>query len=120
MRRLNRWLCPLVITCATGLSSQAVGAPASRPQPAPPKPPADHRLRLAYFVPKDRQPTPNYEQKIRVVMAIVADLYLDDLRAKKYQTEGLRFESGKGDGEHPAVLFIRGQRNAGYYNNAPR
>ena len=57
---------------------------------------AEHRIRLGYFVPSDRQPVANYEQKIRVVMAVVADLYLSDLRAKGYQTEGLQFESNNG------------------------
>jgi hypothetical protein len=35
-------------------------------------PPRDHRVRLAYFVPRDREPVPNYERKIQVVAAIVA------------------------------------------------
>jgi hypothetical protein len=82
------------------------------------KPPSkDHRLRLAYFVPKDRNPTANHERKIRVVMAMVAEVYLQDLLGKKYRTDGMRFETEK---DEPVVQFVRGDRDASYYNNAPR
>jgi hypothetical protein len=76
----------------------------------------EHRIRLGYFVPADRQPVANYEQKIRVVMAIVTELYRDDLRAKGYRTEGLKIESSNGQ---PAVKLVRGTKPASYYNNAP-
>jgi hypothetical protein len=87
--------------------------------PMPPEagkvPPREHRVRLAYFVPRDRETAPNYERKSRVVAAIVADLYRADLRAKGYETDGVRFVT---DGE-PVVELVRGQHDASYYNNAP-
>jgi len=77
--------------------------------------PRDYRVRLAYFVPRDREPARNYETKIRVVAAIVADLYRTDLRAKGYETHGIRFVT---DGV-PVVELVRGAHSASYYNNAP-
>jgi putative peptidase family protein len=85
-------------------------------RPAAIAPAHDRRIRLAYFIPRDRSPTPNYQQKIRVVMAIVAELYLQDLRSKGYRTEGLRFET---EGSQPVVHLVRGEREASYYNNSP-
>lgn len=79
----------------------------------------EHRIRLAYFVPRDRKPTANYEKKIRVVMAIVADLYLQDLRAKKYETNGLRFETSDAQDDQPSIQLVHGDRDASHYNNAP-
>jgi hypothetical protein len=77
----------------------------------------EYRIRLAYFVPTDRQPTPDYAQKIRVVMAIVAELYRQDFAARKNKSKGLRFEAQNGQ---PVVHLIRGRRPAAFYNNAPR
>jgi hypothetical protein len=74
------------------------------------------RIRLAYFVPKDRKPTSDYERKIRVVMAIVAELYESDLSKKGYKTPGLQFEL---EGGKPAVRLVKGDREARHYNNAP-
>lgn len=77
--------------------------------------PPDNRVRLAYFVPNDREPALDYAKKIRVIAAIVADLYRTDLRAKGYETEGVRFVT---DGV-PVVEVVRGAQAASYYNNAP-
>jgi hypothetical protein len=74
------------------------------------------RIRIGYFVPSDRQPVANYEQKIRVVMGFVAELYRTDLQGKGFKTEGLTFEGSNGQ---PTVKLIRGHRSATYYNNAP-
>src|SRR4029453_3922314 len=75
-----------------------------------------HRVRLAYFVPRDRNPVANYQARIPVGRGIVADLYLQDLRGKGYQTEGIRFES---ESSGPIVQLVRGDREASYYNSAP-
>jgi hypothetical protein len=75
-----------------------------------------YRIKLGYFLPNDRKPVANYEQKIRLVMSIVGELYLQDLRAKGHATDGLRFE---GSEETPTVKLIEGARKAAYYNNAP-
>jgi hypothetical protein len=57
-----------------------------------------------------------YEEKIRVVMSIVAELYASDLRAKGYRTSGLGFDLQKGQ---PLIVPLRGERDASYYNNGP-
>jgi len=78
--------------------------------------PTDQKIRLAYFVPKDRTPIARYEQKIRVVMQVVADVYTD-LQAKGYRSARLNFETDS-QGE-PIVHLIRGDKPAQYYNDAP-
>jgi hypothetical protein len=86
---------------------------------APPKPPvisAPSRIRLAYFVPRDRKPTADFQRKIRAVMAMVAELYRSDLSKKGCKTAGLQFEA---EGGEPAVRLVRGERDAKHYNNAP-
>jgi len=79
--------------------------------------PTDHKIRVAYFVPSDRQPLADYERRIRVVLEFVADAFESDLKAKAYRTEGLAFESN-GMNE-PVVHLIRGEREARHYNDAP-
>ena len=78
--------------------------------------PREYVVKLGYFVPPDREPIPHYEQKIRVVMQIVADLYRNDLQVKKLASNGIQFELEDGQ---PVVHLIRGERPAVYYNNAP-
>ena len=111
----NRAAMLVILLCATGArAGEAPRRPADMVDPAT----DDHRIRLAYFVPRDRKPTANYEKKIRVVMSIVAEVYRDDLRSKKHDTPGLRFETdAKTDA--PTIHLIRGDRDASHYNNAP-
>jgi len=81
----------------------------------------EHRIKLAYFVPTDRTPTPNHEKKIRAIISIVSDLYLTDLKSKNYTTDGLRFEQDDTTKPpQPKIHLLRGDKAAGYYNNAPR
>ncbi|HSG72147.1 MAG TPA: hypothetical protein VLA12_17155 [Planctomycetaceae bacterium] len=77
----------------------------------------DYVIKLGYFVPQDRQPIPNYDRKIRVIMNIVAELYRDDLLEKGYDSGGFQFELQ--EDEQPTVHLIKGNRTAGYYNNSP-
>lgn len=79
--------------------------------------PVDQKIRLAYFVPKDREPIANYEQRIRVVMQLVADIYRRDLQAQGLHSEGFALETDS-QGE-PVVHLVRGQQNAQFYNDAP-
>jgi len=79
--------------------------------------PTDQKIRLAYFVPADRQPIENYQQKIRVVMQVVAELYRPDLKAKGYNSDGFRLQSNSA-GE-PVVHLIRTEKDARFYNGAP-
>ena len=75
-----------------------------------------HEVRLVHFVPRDRRPADSFQDKIRVAMTFVADLYRRDLRAKGYETEGLDFEF---DDALPVVHLLRGERMAAYYTGAP-
>lgn len=77
----------------------------------------DYVVKLAYFVPVDRQPIANYDRKIRVVMKIVSELYREDLEEKKLNSGGFHFELNAD--EEPIVHLVRGEKTAGYYNNAP-
>ena len=79
--------------------------------------PADQKIRLAYFVPGDRRPTEHYEQKIRVVMELVADIYRRDLKDKGYRSDGITLETNAA-GE-PIVHLIQTDKPAQYYNGAP-
>jgi hypothetical protein len=79
--------------------------------------PTDRKIRLAYFVPGDREPIEGYEQRIRVVMQFVAEIFRDDLRSKGERAAGLSFETDSA-GE-PIVHLIHSPRGAQYFNDAP-
>ena len=76
----------------------------------------DYRIRLAYFIPSDRAPTTNYEQKIAVLMSFVSAIYDQSLQRRGFKARSLplHMRSGK-----PAVALIRAARPAAYYNRAP-
>ena len=78
--------------------------------------PSDQKIRLVYFVPKDRKPIAHFEEKIRVVMQVVAELY-SDLKAQGYPSAGLTFQTNS-QGE-PIVHLVRPERPAQYYSGAP-
>jgi hypothetical protein len=80
----------------------------------PPLP--DYQIRLVYFVPSDRNPTPNYEAKIRVVMQFVSEIYRQNLQGRGFKARDLAFRS---QGGVPTVQFVRSQRPAAYYSGAP-
>lgn len=79
--------------------------------------PTDNQIRLAYFVPADRRTTDRYEQKIRVVMEVVNDLYRTALQDAGYPFAGLNLERNA-HGE-PIVHLIQTRRTAQYYNDGP-
>ncbi len=78
--------------------------------------PSDQKIRLVYFVPKDRQPIAHFEEKIRVVMQVVAELY-SDLKTQGYPSAGLTFPTNS-QGQ-PIVQLVRADRTAQYYSGAP-
>ena len=78
--------------------------------------PSDQKIRLMYFVPKDREPIAHFEEKIRVVMQVVAELY-SDLKAQGYPSAGLTFQTNA-EGQ-PIVHLVRSERPAKYYSDAP-
>jgi hypothetical protein len=77
----------------------------------------DNCIRLAYFVPRDRQPARDYQARISVVMSVVADVYKLDLKARNHKTAGLTFETRDGK---PVVHLVRGSEPARHYNNSPK
>jgi Putative peptidase family len=78
--------------------------------------PSDQKIHLVYFVPKDRKPIAHFEEKIRVVMQVVAELY-SDLKAQGYPSAGLTFQTNA-QGQ-PIVHLVRSERPAQYYSGAP-
>ncbi|MEK6260549.1 MAG: hypothetical protein AABP62_18280 [Planctomycetota bacterium] len=101
---------PLSDPDATPLPAGADVAASSSDKP-------DNLIRLAYFVPKDRQPVRDYAARIAAVMTVVADTYKLDLKAKNYKNAGLTFETREGQ---PVVHLVRGTETARHYNNAPQ
>lgn len=97
-----------------------VSPPTPMKTPSPPDSSAGstsrRQVKLAYFVPSDRKPTDNYRRKIGVVMEIVSEVYRDDLRRKRYKTDGFKIES---DEDGPIVYLISSEKSASYYNDAP-
>jgi hypothetical protein len=75
-----------------------------------------YQIRLAYFVPSDRNPTPNFEAKIGVVMQFVSDLYRQNLQGRGFRAKDLAFQNQAGK---PIVHLIRGRHPAAYYSGAP-
>ncbi len=73
----------------------------------------NYEVNLVYFVPADREPTPNYEAKIRVIAELMEEVVARDLRAKGLKTIGPRFH--RRDGKI-VVDLIRGQRGSRFYN----
>ncbi len=89
--------------------------PASLPRPVSAS--RQYVVKVAYFVPQDRQPQRDYDRKIRVVMQYVAQLYRSDLQQKRLPSDGFQLELEEDNQRR--VHLVRGERAAGYYNNAP-
>lgn len=78
----------------------------------------DYKVRLVYFVPKDREVKKDYEKKVEVLMRVVRDIYLRDFKAKGYDTRGLDFEFNE-DGSLK-VHLLRGRHAAEHYTGKPQ
>ncbi len=76
----------------------------------------DYKIRVIYFVPSDREPIPNYEAKIRVVLAYVEELYRSSPSLRRLRMKELPFER---DGEEPRVHLVRADKPAAFYNEGP-
>ena len=106
----------LLVTCSA--AGTANGAEFTRtPLPLQPLGKTD-KLHVVYFVPADREPTPNYAAKIRVLMAFVADLYLQDFRSHGLETTGLDFVFDEGATDIQVAL-VRGEHETAHYNGRP-
>lgn len=102
--------------------------PSPRPSPGetspnPKAPPlnrtmSEHRyeVRVAYFVPADRQPVNSWREKIDVVVRFADSMYRNDLRAKRFETPGLSWQRDDGTLK---VNLIRGKYKAAHYATPP-
>ncbi|GAA4429374.1 hypothetical protein [Bremerella cremea] len=79
--------------------------------------PIDHKVRLVYFVPTDREPTANYREKINTLMSIVNDTYKFEFKRRGLPDRGLEFQLDE-DGQ-PIVHLVRAKHPAQHYNGAP-
>src|SRR6266550_7405437 len=71
-------------------------------------------LRVVYFVPKDRDPLPNYAERLDRVMNDVSDYYREGLRRFGIETAGLPLERK----ERKLVLhLVRGRLPASKYHH---
>lgn len=77
----------------------------------------EYKVRLVYFVPKDREIKKDYREKIEVLMRVVRDVYDRDFKAKGYDTRGLDFEFD--EDEKLKVHLIRARHNAEHYTGNP-
>lgn len=76
-----------------------------------------HLIRVAYFVPTDRNPADEYAQRIRTILSVVSDLYGYSLSNRGYDFDGLPFEETDGE---VVIHLIRGEHDAAHYHNAPQ
>ena len=75
----------------------------------------DDKIRVVYFVPQDRKPTNNYQEKIGVVLSIISEVMTTDLRSKGLKTDGPQF---KQLAKKPAIHLLHGAQTAREYNDA--
>lgn len=77
----------------------------------------DHKIRLVYFVPADREPTRDYAGKIEVLLTFVADIYRTGLHDNGCGSRGLDFEFDQAG--RLRVHLVRGPKKAREYSGAP-
>ena len=77
----------------------------------------DYKARMVYFVPSDKEVKSGYQEKIEVLMRVVADMYHRDLNGKGHKTRGLDFEFDE-DGKLK-VHLVKGDRPSVFYTGEP-
>lgn len=75
--------------------------------------PDGYQVRLAYFVPSDREAVPGYASRIRRIMSLIAELLHSDLRSKGHRPRPLEFESRDGE---VVVHLVSGAQPASHYS----
>ncbi len=113
------------IAVALCLATATLPAAGANPPPAStvlnrPEPLRDgghnHKVRVTYFVPTDREPTADWRAKITVVTTFIADLYRRDLARHGWKGRRLDFEFDSGG---LLVRLLRGKHKAAHYNGDP-
>jgi hypothetical protein len=51
----------------------------------------DYNIRLAYFIPSDRVPTTNYQEKMAVLTSFVSEIYNQSLQGHAFKARRLPF-----------------------------
>src|ERR1700677_924591 len=77
------------------------------------QPPAGNALRVVYFVPRDRDPLPNYAERLDRIVNDVNNFYRDGFRRLGLETAGLPLERKEGK---LVVHLVRGELPAGEYH----
>jgi hypothetical protein len=75
---------------------------------------ASHRLRVVYFQASDRDPLPNYAERLDRVMSDISDFYRDGLRRFGIETEGLPLERKDG---RLVIHVVHGAKSAREYRH---
>jgi len=75
-----------------------------------------HKIKTVYLVPDDREPAKEYQAKVEVLLAFVRDVYVRDMRAKGYETDGPDFEFEDG---RLKIHLLKTDKPASFYNFEP-
>jgi hypothetical protein len=75
-----------------------------------------YKIKTVYLIPSDREPAPDYQAKTEVLLAFVRDVYVRDLRAKGYETDGPDFEFEAG---RLKIHLLKTDKPASHYNFEP-
>ena len=75
-----------------------------------------YKIKTVYLVPNDREPSGQYQEKVEVLLAFVRDVYVRDMRAKGYTTDGPDFEFEEG---RLKIHLLKTDKPASHYNFQP-
>ncbi|HUS40177.1 MAG TPA: hypothetical protein VMX74_12050 [Pirellulales bacterium] len=76
-----------------------------------------YKVRLVYFVPNDKNVKDEYQEKIEVLMRVVADIYRREFKSNGQRTRGLDFEFDN-DGKLQ-VHLVNGDQPSVFYTGNP-
>jgi hypothetical protein len=74
------------------------------------------KIKTVYLVPSDREPAKEYQAKTEVLLAFVRDVYVRDMLAKGYETDGPDFEFEDG---RLKIHLLKTDKPASHYNFEP-
>lgn len=71
-------------------------------------------VKVVYFVPTDRQPMPQYEERLRTTMDFIQRFYAQEMQRNGYGSKTFRMERDAGT-DQPVIRLVRGQHENAYY-----